>query len=231
MPRQPLAPFVERNPGGTYNVGTHALGVRPELESIIAECLMAWPPTEAEMALVLAQLLGASESEAALAVFHSLRRSSAQREAISEAARVTLDDEDIKLLAAILAVHKSIEEDRNDLTHGFFGIYTELHDGIIWMNTKAYVDLKARMELQNQPLTTQANLDLRSKIYFYKKPDLERILISIKEIADVWHTFRLYLRSHPPRRGELYRLLCDRPRIRQELDRRGRETNPPARPG
>src|ERR1700686_5445893 len=91
MSRQPLAPFVERNPSGHYNVGTHALGLRPELELIIAECLMAWPPAEAEMALILAQLLGASESEAALVVFQSLRRSSAQREAISEAARVTLD--------------------------------------------------------------------------------------------------------------------------------------------
>lgn len=233
MPRQPLAPFVERHPGGTYSVGTTVLGTRPELESIIGECLMAWPPAEAEMALVLAQLLGASESEAALAVFHSLRRSSAQREAISEAARITLahDDNGRSLLAAILAVHKSIEDDRNDLTHGHFGTYTELADGIIWMNTKSYVDFKTRMELAHQILTPELNRGLRSNLFFYRKADLERILVSIKEIADIWHTFTLYLRSRNPRRAELYSLLCDRSRIRQELDRRNRETTPPAPPG
>ena len=181
------------------------------------------------MALVLAQLLGASESEAVLAVFHSLRRSSAQREAISEAARVALanDDDARTLLAAILAVHKSIEEDRNDLTHGHFGIYTELIDGIVWMSTKPYVDFKTRMELGHQLLTEAARDALYFSMFFYKQPDLERILVSIREIADVWRTFTLYLRSHQPRRAELYRLLCDRPRIRQELDRRNRETNPP----
>src|ERR1700724_1302569 len=224
MGRQPLSPFVARHPGGRYEVGTHTLGLRPDLEAVIAKCLMAWPPAEAEMALVLAQLLGASQSEAALAVFQSLRRSSAQREAISEAARVTLSEEDRKLLAAILAVHKASEEDRNDLTHGHFGIYTELTDGIIWMNTKAYVDFKARMELARQVFTTEVAADLRSKLSFYKKPDLDRILVNIKDIADTWHAFVTFLRSHAPLRAELFRQLSDRPRIRQELDRRTRET-------
>jgi hypothetical protein len=150
MPRQPLLPILKKQPGGAFDIGTHALGHRPELESIIGECLMAWPPAEAEMALVLAVLLGAKESEAALAVFHTLRRSSAQREAISEAARVVLGEEDRELLAAILAVHKATEDDRNDLTHGHFGTYSYLASGIIWMATKDYVDFKTRVHLINQ---------------------------------------------------------------------------------
>ena len=230
MPRRPLLPFVTRNPGGRFEVGTHAFGQRPELETVIAACLMSWPPAEAEMALVLAQLLGASESEAVLAVFHSLRRSSAQRDAISEAARVTLGDDDQKLLTAIMAVHKATETHRNDLTHGHFGIYTNLIDGIVWMGTKAYVDFKARMELANQTMTSEIRDALYSGMSFYKKPDLDRILKDIKDIADIWHAFTRYLRSRPPQRAELYRQLCARPRIRQELDRLGRETDPQAQP-
>jgi hypothetical protein len=226
MGRQPLLPFVERNPGGRFDVGTHALGERPDLESIIAKCLMAWPPAEAEMALVLAQLLGASESEATLAVFHSLRRSSAQREAISEAARITLSDEGRTLLAAIMAIHKAIEDDRNDLTHGHFGIYTNLQDGIIWMGTKAYVDFKTRMELANEVMSEATRKALYSQMFFYKEPDLIRIFKNIKEIADTWHLFIRYLRARNEPRAELYRQLCERPRIRQELDRPNRGTNP-----
>jgi hypothetical protein len=173
MPRQPLGPFVDRNPGGVYQVGTHALGLRPELELIIAKCLMSWPPTEAEMALVLAQLLGVSESEAVMAVFHSLRRSSSQYQAISEAARVVIASErDRNLLNAILAVYKSIENDRNDLTHGHFGIYTLLENGIIWMDTKTYVDFKGKMELHRRPITSEITNELKSKLFCYKKPDL-----------------------------------------------------------
>jgi hypothetical protein len=131
MPRQPLLPIIQQNPGGRFEIGTHSLGQRPELEELIAKCLMAWPPTEAEMALLLAHLLGAGQSEAVLAVFHSLRRSSAQREAISEAARVSIGETERELLSAIMNVHKSIEGERNALTHGHFGIYTNLADGIV----------------------------------------------------------------------------------------------------
>jgi hypothetical protein len=52
---------------------------------------MSWAPVEAEMALLLGHLLKA-DNAAALAVFQSLRRSSAQREAISEAARFALNE-------------------------------------------------------------------------------------------------------------------------------------------
>src|SRR6202035_1763815 len=106
MPRQPFAALRQKHPGGNIEIGTNIIGERPELESLVGNCLMVWPAVEAEMALLLGHLLGAS-NPAALAVFQSLRRSSAQRDTIAEAARVTLNDTDQELLSAALNVHKS----------------------------------------------------------------------------------------------------------------------------
>lgn len=230
MPRQPILPALRRQRGGQFDVGTHALRQRPRLESLIANCLMAWPPTEAEMALLLGHLLGAQQSEAALAVFQSLRRSTAQRDAISEAARIVLNASDRELLNAILNVHKSIESERNALTHGHFGIYTLLPDALVWMETKTYVDIKARIELVHQVQTDEVLEKFYSAVYFYTEPDLETIFSDIKDIADIWSKFISYLRSSPAPRAELCRQLCDRPRIAQELEKLRREKTPPARP-
>jgi hypothetical protein len=217
MPRQPFAPLLKRTrrSGGRIEVGN--LGQRPELEALVANCVMAWPPTEAEMALLLGYLLGAHENDAMLAVFQSLRRSAAQRDAISEAARVRLDSTDRELLNSILKVHKAVEAERNALTHGHFGTYTELPDILLWMETKYYVELKAKMQLRNAAFNPEIQTSLYENISFYKKSDLEKIFADIKEMNDIWSAFIQYLRSSPPKRAELYRQLCDRPRIHQEL--------------
>lgn len=228
MPRQPFLLFILGNRGGQLNIGTHALQQRPELELLVANCLMAWPPAEAQMALLLAYLLGTQESEAVLAVFHSLRRSSAQRDAISEAARFTLSDSDQELLSAILNAHKRVEAERNALTHGHFGTYSLLLDGILWMDTKTYVDVRARVELAHQVASQHFLEKLYAKTYIYKANDLSTIFDDIKDIADIWDKFIQYLRVKQtlPLSVGLRRQLCDRPRIAQELALLRREKNP-----
>jgi hypothetical protein len=101
-------------------------------------------------------------------------------------------------------------------------------DGILWMPTKSYVDFKTRMELVNQPLTDEIKDSLYKQMFYYKADDLIKIMINIKDMADIWFTFRCCLRARHPQRAELFHQLCARPRIRQELDRRNRETTPPA---
>jgi uncharacterized membrane protein len=124
MPRQPFKPFADQNRGGMIDIGTRATEKRPELFALVGKCLTSWPHIEGEMALVLGQLLGANNA-AALAVFQTLRRSSAQRDAISEAAKATLSETDQELLTAILNVHKSVETERNALAHGHLEHFPE----------------------------------------------------------------------------------------------------------
>jgi hypothetical protein len=219
MARQPFLPFLLRNREGRFDVGTQALRRRPEIELLIANCLMAWPPAEAEMALLLAWLLGAQESEATLAVFQSLRRSSRQRDALTEAARIVLSEGDRELLGAIINVHKTVESERNALTHGHFETYSLLTDGVVWMDTKTYLDVKTRIELAYQPMSDEFLKTMYSKVRIYKASDLENIFESIKDIADIWGKFVQYLRASPAVQAELNQRLSERPRVSQELDK------------
>jgi hypothetical protein len=107
MPRQPFLQATGNARAGNLDIGPTGLGKRPELEAIVAHCIIAWPTVEVEMAMILGHLIGAKDN-ATLAVFHHLRRSSAQREAILEAAKTVLNETDLELLSAFLNVHRSI---------------------------------------------------------------------------------------------------------------------------
>lgn len=222
MSRQPFYPFLKRHPGGQLQIGNHILGKRPELEVIIGNCLMAWPIVEAELGLALGQLLGIN-NEAALAVFQTLRRSTAQREAVWAAAEATLGIKDKELFAAMLDVHKSIEANRTMLSHGHFGIYEFLPDGIVCATTRAYVRLKAKLHLANMNFSDAINREFLDDVSFFKKKDLEAIREEIFYCGNMWVEAIRWLRSKPPRRDELYLQLCDQPRIQQALAKPRRE--------
>lgn len=231
MPRKPFKPYADRHPGGQIRIGTQAVLQRPVLLELIGKCLIAWPNIEAEMALALGQLLGA-ENSAAMALFHTLRRSSAQCDAISEAGKASLNETDIELLTAILNVHKSIESERNALAHGHMGIYTDMDDAVLWLSSSDYISFKSILVPVGDRRNTQDKRDLlNSCLYYYKAPDLEAISNDIDLIGWIWSELIAYLRQKGlQRRVGLYRQLCDRPRIAQELARLRRERTSPSPP-
>lgn len=184
------------------------------------------------MALLLGQLLGTGNA-AALAVFQHLRRSSAQRDAISEAANATLDSTDRELVSAVLDAHKIIEAERNALTHGHFGTSSKLPDALIWMNTNDYVTVRVEMTLSSPvpQWDDQKHMDLLSRIWVYRKPDLSSIFDEVREIADIWFNLIQYLRyvAGTNARAGKYRQLCDRPHIARALAKL-RQKNTPSTP-
>lgn len=230
MPRQPFAPIRKRNPGGHITIGTPAIGERPELERIIGNCLMVWPLAESEMALTLGQLLGIG-NEAALAVFQTLRRSTAQREAIEAAAEIVLKEpDDLKLMTALLDAHKSVEAERSALAHGHFGTFDKVPEILLWTTTSTYVQLKAKLHLNGYIVTTELLDDFASRISFYTKDDLTKIYENILYCAAMWPDTINWLRSRAPQRAQLYRQLCSQPRVARELAKphRGKIPEAPA---
>ena len=229
MPRKPFKPIADRTPGGMIDIGTRGISQRLELFALVGRCIVSWPFIEAEMALALGALLGA-DNAAALAVFQTLRRSSAQRDAISEAARASRDEKDQELITAVLNVHKSVESERNALAHGHMGSYSLLPNAILWMTTNDYVAFKASIVLAGNTTHTDERRDaLNSRLSYYKAEDLETVIDDIDMIGLVWSELIRFLREvAPSRRDQLYRQLCDRSRIAQELVKLRRERTPPA---
>jgi hypothetical protein len=192
---------------------------------------MAWPTVEIEMAMILGHLIGARNA-ATMAVFQHLRRSSAQREAIMEAADIVLNDKDKELLTAFLNVHKSIETERNALCHGHFGISDRIPDGILWMSTSDYVPTKSHFSLTPDAAKPPLSRIL-SKIYVYRAADLMQIFEDIEWMGNYWFHFLEYLRlpSEPLKgRDQQYHQLCDQPHIARELETLRRKNNPLAQP-
>jgi hypothetical protein len=220
MPRQPFKPFADRNRGGMIDIGTRAIPHRPEHFAVVGSCLVAWPHIEAEMALMLGQLIGASNS-AAMGVFQTLRRSSMQREAMLAAAKAALPETDRGLIEAILNVHQSIEKERNALAHGHFGVYSELADGILWLSSSDYVMFKAVLVLVGDSTYDDAKRDkLNSALSYYRKSDLERILTDIDSLGWIWSDAIRYLQEKAPdTRSARYRELRDNPRVAEELEK------------
>jgi hypothetical protein len=229
MPRQPFAPLRHKYPGGHIEIGTFVIGARPELESLVGNCLMIWPAVEAEMALLLGHLLGANNL-ATLAVFQSLRRSSAQRDAIAEAARVSLNETDQELLSAALNVHKSIEADRNALCHGHFGTYSNLPECLLWMTTNDYVELRSKLHLSNERFGEDLQRKLYANMRVYRKDDLQTIYNDLTYCGPMWTEMRHYLRSDGRSRQRLYDQLCNQSRIAQALVILRQKNNPSAPP-
>lgn len=216
MSRQPFFPLLERHRGGKLEIGTHTIGRRPELEAIIGHCLTVWPTVEAELALTLAQLLGA-ENDAVLAVFQTIRRSTAQREAVQAAAEATLESADLELLTAMLDVHKSIETERNFLAHGHLGTYSLLPEIIVCATTRAYVRVKAKVNLANVKRVGPVYQEFLDDVFVYRKEDLEAVRDGALYCGNMWVDAIRWLRARIPQRDELYRQLCGQSRIAQAL--------------
>jgi hypothetical protein len=218
VPRKPFKPFADRKPGGLIEIGTRAFPLRPEHFAVVGQCLAAWPHVEAEMALMLGQLLGASNA-ATLAVFQALRRSSMQREAMLGAANVVLTETDLELIKAILNVHGSIEKERNALAHGHLGVYSELEDGILSLSATNYVALKAELVLKGDRTYDQAKRDrLNLALSYYTKSDLNLILADIDKLGWIWSdAIRYFQERAPETRDARYRKLSNEPRIATEI--------------
>lgn len=218
MPRQPYLRVVPNPKNNRYDIGTHVLAQRPELETLIAHCVMSWPHIEAEMSILLGQLLG-SDNAAALAVFQELRRSSAQRDAIGAAAKAALDKADQELVYAVLNVHKGIEAERNAIVHGHFGTATSLPEALIWQTTADFIALRADQTFTDAPTWDDAKQKiLLESLWVYRKADFEALLADLKRLASLWFHLTRYLRTKDQKaRAEEYDRLCGQPRVAQEL--------------
>jgi hypothetical protein len=135
MARQPYLPVYKDR---QYVVGAFVLKNRDDLAAPIGKIMSLWSQVDNEMGNLFSLLLG-TESEAALAVFLTLRRASNQREALAEAAKYKLEAEDLRTFEALSKVYGSLEKERNTLGHGCFGICETDPDLLFCIDLKDHV--------------------------------------------------------------------------------------------
>lgn len=213
-PRQPL---LKRQSQAVVTFGVGAIEYRPVAAQILARCVAYWTNVECQLARLLAVILKAN-TEPAIAMYLSLRNARAKTEALTAAAKLTLDESDYELLLALMQCKNSTEKERNDLVHGVFGISNDIPDGLIWMSTTDYTTHLAKVEPLG--LTPDQSAFVRKRSFVYEVGDLETIARKIEELNNVIGFFLGYLKSGDPAwRAQRYTQLCNEPLLSIELTR------------
>jgi hypothetical protein len=109
------------------------------MSGLIGQCVGLWAQIEIQMALILSALMK-SHSDAAIAVFLSIRNSRQQQEALAAAAQTTLVGRASEIFSAISNVYRSLESQRNDLVHGVYALSDDLPNALLWVDPKNHTN-------------------------------------------------------------------------------------------
>lgn len=194
----------------SYAMGHATHSKRPEHVALIGECLILWPRIESQMATLLATLMRA-HNDTSIAVYLSLRRNTSRDDAILKAAQFSLDASGIEMLEAILLHSRSLEAERNALSHGHWGMCDQIEDGILWASAEDTIlftiDWKAKSIKDAKKRYSGKEFDeFREKIYVYEKRDLIYLKKEISLLVEIIGHFQSYVASYhgdlPPSSGQ-----------------------------
>jgi hypothetical protein len=208
----------------SLNLTFDAISARPEQAALIGRSLAVWSIIEAEMAVLLGVLLK-SDTEAAIAVYLTIRRSTARIDAINAACRATLNPRDIELIDAILIEHQSCEAERNALAHGYFGWANELPDAVLWIDNTRASHLMVEFVLSTERCAFRRIGTSQEKIYkntfYYTSKDLTLIIRQFIRLGIIIRDVMIYLRDQlrdpSISQQEKYDQLCSEVPIRRAL--------------
>jgi hypothetical protein len=214
MARQPYLPnFAKLN----YSIGALVIKERPDLCAGIGKCVAIWSQVDNEMGNLFSLMLG-TESDAALEVFLSLRKSHNQFEALQLAAKYSLADEKFLCFEAMMMIYKGLETDRNCLAHGCFGICPEEPTVLFWIAVKDHVhfQVESLSKESRGEFSEDRHAKLKEKLYVYRLSDLDALYNKMEEFWWTIFYFNGYLRE-PNNTGRIeeFRRILASPQIKQ----------------
>ena len=224
MARQPFLPTYT---GKGWAIGMGMAAQKPELLNLIGECATIWPFVEHQMAMCLGLIMG-SNTGPSLAVFSTLRTGRNQRDAVTAAASVVLNEQDQDLVAACWSVFGTAEKMRNDIVHGQWGISEEIPDGLLWVEAKYHSQWNTSMIAAPGTPLALAHADLARYFFVYTKRDFEEAINFIKGAWQIAMDLTVYLgRSANAKetRDVLYFQLSKKPLVRTALVRLSERKN------
>ncbi|WP_147440687.1 hypothetical protein [Paraburkholderia sp. RAU2J] len=209
----PRKPLIKAYANAKVTMGVGYIEDRPKAAALVGRIITSWADVEVQVTRLLAELMGANIPQVA-AVFGSLRNSRTQSDALSAAAEVVLNGNDLLLLQAYIVRKASLEKERNDLAHGCFGVSVSIPDHIVWVSQSDFLAFNAAHK------ANQNRFDLREKQFVYELGTLERIAKEIAEFYDQLGFLTGYLSArHNGPAGEAFRAtryneLCDQRHIK-----------------
>lgn len=211
-------PFLPTYKGQNWSIGMGVIRQRPDMLLLIADAITMWPFIEHYMAMSLGLLLG-SNTEAALAVFATLRTGRNQRDAITAAAEARLNTGDQELVAACLSAFRTAEKIRNDLAHGNWGVLGSIPTALIWVEAKHHAPWNTAVITNVEAPPTHG--DLEKHFYVYTDADLREQIAKLEEaMAIARNLFEFFKRGPDSSLADpLRELLSSAPPVRQALDR------------
>jgi hypothetical protein len=199
-------------------MGMGALEHRPAAAQLVGRCIAYWTAVEASQARLLAKVLGA-DSDAAIALYLSLRNARSKSDAMDAVVDVKLQSRDRELFGALMAYKDEIEKQRNDIAHGVLGVARSVKDGIVWMSTTDFATYQVHAEAHGiSDALWQEKFE--SRCYVYELTDLETLARSIEDLDLQINFFIGYLRAtNPTWQEQRYKELCGMPRVKEALTR------------
>lgn len=176
----------------------------PEVAQIVGRITVNWSGVDLQMSLLLGSLIGV-ENEAAVAVFLSLKNHRAQRDALIAAADRRIKGELRLGFDALIAIHKRLDKQRNDVVHGVWGIAEKTPDGIIWSSLQDHANMLIRdyhnFRPGNSPKLDRAH-EITKDCFVIRYSDLEELNEFILSFVQAIGHFHSHLRYPDQPAGE-----------------------------
>ena len=176
-------------------MGSELIEQLPEVAQWVGRIAINWSGVELQFALALGSMLGV-ESEAAVALFLSLRNHRAQRDGLKAAGRKSLSEGDWSMFEALLDVHSELDKQRNDVVHGVWGRSEATPDGIIWSSLQdhANMTINAYHREADRPSYEEVTTHITKDFFVVRYRDLEELNAAIRSLARAVGNFHGYLR-------------------------------------
>ena len=192
---QPLSTFLKT---GNYSLqfNADALRDKPDFAALIAEAIARWARIEAGVGNIFVEMLG-SEINAGYAMFSALRATTLQFQVIKSTANSVLTGEALEVFSATMGVVESVQPERNRLAHWLWGSSPQVPEGLLLIDPVYARDMNVRREKYQREFIKEMKLKVTveehmsffkydlSKIFVYRKSDLERINRDVLEVENI----------------------------------------------
>lgn len=234
MPPQPLSLVM---PHATVSWGAgFAFEKRPSLAPLVAEAISAWAYAEATMGDILIRMLGA-RGEPAAKMYSAIVSTTARLDALSAAARCSLQSRYLEMFDALKMVVKPVAGARNRLAHDLWCYSDDLPDALLLLDASASFDFFVERNTFHFDQDARAAaiqgkrpppLFPMDRVFVYREQELTEILTAVREVHQLLALFVVVASGHQPQAESNFRELELEPRIQTALARlRKRSENAP----